>query len=167
GERPAPRGHAHPVRAPPPFEQRARGRPEERCRRRTRGSSVTSPPRPWLASSPAATPRRTGAPRARGAADAARPGAAGPSAVRARNAHGEALTVNVDGGPVVDPAGPFSQALGTNGRSCATCHVPEAAMSLTPAVVRRAFDETNGTAPLFRTNDGSSSPLADVSTAAA
>jgi hypothetical protein len=99
--------------------------------------------------------------------DAERPAAPGPSSVRARNDRGEALTVNVDGGPVVDPAGPFSQALGTNGRSCATCHVPEAAMSLTPAVVRRAFDETNGTAPLFRTNDGSSSPLADVSTAAA
>src|SRR5690349_9678008 len=62
--------------------------------------------------------------------DAARPGAASPSAVRARNALGEALTVNVDGGPVVDPAGPFSQPLGTNGRSCATCHVPEAAMTL-------------------------------------
>ncbi|MFL5273545.1 MAG: hypothetical protein ACJ79E_15915 [Anaeromyxobacteraceae bacterium] len=103
----------------------------------------------------------------RGDADEGRPGAATPSAVRARNAHGEALTVNVDGGPVVDPAGPFSQALGTNGRSCATCHVPEAAMTLTPAVVRRVFDETKGTAPLFRTNDGSNSPLADVSTLAA
>lgn len=86
------------------------------------------------------------------------------SSVSTRNAHGIALTVNVSGAPVVDPDGPFARALGTNGRSCATCHVPEAGMSLTPALVRRAFDRSGGTDPLFRTNDGSTSPAADVST---
>jgi len=40
-------------------------------------------------------------------------------------------------------------------------------MSITPEVVRRAFDASRGTAPLFRTNDGAVSPAADVSTAGA
>jgi cytochrome c peroxidase len=91
-------------------------------------------------------------------------GAAAGSRVAARNRDGVALTVNVTGAPVVDPDGPFSRALGTNGRSCATCHVPEAGMAITPPLVRRAFDESDGTAPIFRTNDGATSPAADVST---
>src|SRR5207253_6591774 len=62
---------------------------------------------------------------------------------------------------------PFFQSLGTNGRSCATCHVPNQAWSVSPTEVRRRFDETAGTDPIFRTNDGSDSPNADVSTRSA
>jgi cytochrome c peroxidase len=113
------------------------------------------------------------APRSAGGDDgaaASRDGAAGErgaSRVASRNAHGVALTVNVAGGPVVDLDGPFSRAFGTNGRSCATCHAPEAGMAITPALVERAFRASRGEDPIFRTNDGATSPLADVSTVAA
>ncbi len=103
---------------------------------------------------------------------AAAPGATGqaPLAGSPRNARlvpnrfGASRTVNVSGGPLEDPANPFFQSLGTNGRSCSTCHVPESGMTLTPEVARRRFERTAGLDPLFRTVDGSTSPLADVST---
>ena len=59
---------------------------------------------------------------------------------------------------------PFFQNLGTNGRRCVTCHAPAEGWTITPGGVQRLFKATNGLAPLFRTNDGSTSPTADVST---
>jgi len=64
----------------------------------------------------------------------------------------------------IDTNNPFFQSLGSNGRSCASCHRPETAWSITPAGVQARFKESAGTDPLFRTNDGSNSPNADVST---
>jgi len=66
-------------------------------------------------------------------------------------------------GPV-DVTHPFAQSLGTNGRSCVTCHSPLSGMTITPTDVRARFDASGGLDPLFRTNDGSNSPAADVST---
>jgi len=66
-------------------------------------------------------------------------------------------------GPV-DVTHPFAQSLGTNGRACVTCHSPLDGMTITPASARARFDASNGLDPLFRTNDGSNSPTADVST---
>jgi cytochrome c553 len=62
---------------------------------------------------------------------------------------------------------PFFRALGTNGRTCATCHVPTDGWSIRPEHVRARFNDTDGLDPLFRANDGANSPLADVSTARA
>jgi len=59
---------------------------------------------------------------------------------------------------------PFFQTLGTNGRACVTCHVPSDGWSLSPESVRVRFDSSGGLHPLFRPNDGSVSPDADVST---
>ena len=84
--------------------------------------------------------------------------------VNAENDSGVARTINVNG-PVVDDANPFFADLGVNGRRCVTCHQPEQNMTITPAGARAVFDATQGNDPLFRTNDGSNSPLADVSTA--
>jgi cytochrome c peroxidase len=64
----------------------------------------------------------------------------------------------------IDASSAFFQSLGTNGRSCNTCHRQEDGWSITPASVRARFQATAGTDPIFRTNDGSNSPLADVST---
>lgn len=64
----------------------------------------------------------------------------------------------------VDTSGPFFQVLGTNGRSCSTCHDAAAGWSSTPAALRQRFDQTDGTDPIFRPNDGATSPRADVST---
>jgi hypothetical protein len=87
---------------------------------------------------------------------------AGDDALTAVDATGMVRTVTQTG--VIDTTGPFFQSLGTNGRSCFTCHRPETAWSVTPASVQARFNASAGTDPIFRTNDGSNSPLADVST---
>jgi len=56
----------------------------------------------------------------------------------------------------------FFQELGSNGRSCVTCHHPGEGWSVTPAAIQKSFKKSAGTDPLFRTNDGSSSPEAAV-----
>jgi len=91
-------------------------------------------------------------------------GSRSPGVVKATNPSGTAQTINVTGGPVIDPGNPFFQVLGTNGRSCATCHVAKDNMTVTPAHLQQRFAATEGTDPIFRTVDGSNSPLADVST---
>ena len=64
----------------------------------------------------------------------------------------------------IDMDNPFFQDLGTNGRTCFTCHRPESGWTITPAGVRARFEATAGLDPIFRTNDGSNSPNADVVT---
>jgi len=61
---------------------------------------------------------------------------------------------------------PFFASLGTNGRTCGSCHVQAAGWSITPSDMQARFSRTNGTDPVFRTNDGAVSPTADVSTTA-
>ncbi|HSB21339.1 MAG TPA: hypothetical protein VLD85_15125 [Anaeromyxobacteraceae bacterium] len=100
------------------------------------------------------------APAASSAVEAAR----SSSVFRASNDSGAAETINASGGPVVDPGNPFFQSLGTNGRSCATCHDARDNMTITPRRVQARFAATGGRDPIFRTVDGSNSPLADVST---
>jgi hypothetical protein len=80
-----------------------------------------------------------------------------------KNPSGSAVTVNTN--RAIDLSNEFFQNLGTNGRSCDTCHRIEEGWSITPAGVQARFDDTQGTDPIFRVNDGSNSPNADVSTA--
>jgi cytochrome c peroxidase len=72
-------------------------------------------------------------------------------------------TVN-QGGPTVESTNPFFQSLGTNGRSCLSCHQPGDAFSITPPHIRERFEATRGTDPIFRPVDGANCPTADVST---
>jgi cytochrome c peroxidase len=65
-------------------------------------------------------------------------------------------TINVNG-PLAT-TGPFFQSLGTNGRSCATCHLTTQAMSFTPAHAQLRFALTRGSDPLFATVDGANCP---------
>jgi hypothetical protein len=69
-------------------------------------------------------------------------------------------------GPI-DTSNPFFASLGTNGRSCVTCHVQSEGWSITPAGVQARFNATGGTDPIFHMNDGTVSPNADVSTVSA
>src|ERR1043165_5549145 len=78
-----------------------------------------------------------------------------------QNPGGEAATFSPRGS--VNLAGEFFKVQGANGRSCATCHIPEEAWSITPATLRRLFDETNGTHPVFNQLDADN-PNMDVST---
>ena len=64
----------------------------------------------------------------------------------------------------IDTKNPFFQDLGTNGRRCVTCHQASDAWSVTPPHIRERFEETQGFDPIFRTNDGSNCPGADIST---
>jgi cytochrome c peroxidase len=54
----------------------------------------------------------------------------------------------------LDTTGPFFQSLGTNGRTCATCHVPQDAFGLSAAHVQGVYDRTAGNDPLFAPVDG-------------
>ena len=56
------------------------------------------------------------------------------------------------------PANPFFQALGTNGRTCATCHQPENAMSISVSTVQQRYMESHGADPLFAPIDGADCP---------
>ena len=81
------------------------------------------------------------------------------------NATGTHRSVSVSGAPI-DENNPFFQSLGVNGRACVDCHQPSAGMGITPRQVQQLFDATQGTAPLFRLNDGANGPNAPVATLA-
>ncbi|HEY5949009.1 MAG TPA: hypothetical protein VIV40_26135 [Kofleriaceae bacterium] len=82
-----------------------------------------------------------------------------------KNATGFADTFFAAGS--LDTSNPFFASLGTNGRSCVSCHQQAEGWSITPAGVKARFDATQGMDPIFRLNDGAVSPNADVSTVAA
>ena len=67
----------------------------------------------------------------------------------------------------VDFGNEFFDEFGTNDRTCGTCHKATEGWTITPANTRLLFELTRGKDPLFRTNDGTNSPNADVSTVAA
>jgi hypothetical protein len=50
--------------------------------------------------------------------------------------------------------GAFFQSLGTNGRTCATCHQPADAWGLSTADIQNTFNQSGGTDPLFAAVDG-------------
>src|SRR4051794_1634677 len=52
----------------------------------------------------------------------------------------------------------FFTPLGSNGRSCVTCHQPTSAMSLSLELIRLRWFDTNGKDPLFAAVDGSNCP---------
>jgi cytochrome c peroxidase len=82
--------------------------------------------------------------------------------IDAYDVSGVVRTVDVDG--PIDEKNPFFQSLGTNGRSCSSCHVAERAWTITPEHARQRFDATDGLDPLFRPVDGANSPDAPTAT---
>ena len=85
-----------------------------------------------------------------------------PNMLRFPNPTGYAATFSTTG--VVDLQGPFFQSLGTNGRSCSSCHQPSDGWTVTPAHLQERFDATSGTDPVFRPVDGANAPNLDFST---
>jgi len=55
----------------------------------------------------------------------------------------------------IDLSNPFFQSLGTNGRACVSCHLPDQGWSIAADRVQLRFYLTAGKDPIFRTNDGS------------
>lgn len=56
----------------------------------------------------------------------------------------------------------FFQSLGTNGRTCATCHQPDQAFGLSARGVREVYERTHGDDPLFAGVDGANCPSANL-----
>jgi cytochrome c peroxidase len=77
-----------------------------------------------------------------------------PNGVFFSNPNGASQTYSAHGGGI-DLTGPFFQSLGTNGRTCGTCHAPSDGMSVSAANVELRFLLTQGTDPMFRPVDGS------------
>jgi cytochrome c peroxidase len=73
-------------------------------------------------------------------------------------------TLHVNG--PVNEQGAFFEPLGTNGRTCATCHVASEAMSLSAKGIQLRFAQTRGRDPLFASVDGANCPNARAGNAA-
>lgn len=65
---------------------------------------------------------------------------------------------------VINEDNPFFQELGTNGRTCSTCHRQAQGWTITPTELQERFEQTDGLDPIFRTNDGSNCEAADIAT---
>ncbi len=68
------------------------------------------------------------------------------------------------GGPTVTATNGFFENLGSNGRTCFSCHQPANGWGISAASVQQTFVESGGQAPVFRPVDGAVCPTADVST---
>jgi cytochrome c peroxidase len=77
------------------------------------------------------------------------------------NPGGKAATFSTQGS--VGLTGEYFQAQGTNGRSCASCHIPGEAWSINPSTLMETFDRTGGLDPVFNLLDANN-PNLNVST---
>ncbi|HEY3519791.1 MAG TPA: hypothetical protein VGK80_01980, partial [Rhodanobacteraceae bacterium] len=64
----------------------------------------------------------------------------------------------------IDKGNPFFQSLGSNGRTCNSCHRQAEGWTISAAEIQRRFNATRGLDPIFALVDGADSPLDDVST---
>jgi cytochrome c peroxidase len=62
------------------------------------------------------------------------------------------------GGAVTTSSNAFFQSLGTNGRSCFSCHKPDSGMGVSVSSVQTLFQKTNGQDPIFAPVDGANCP---------
>jgi len=62
----------------------------------------------------------------------------------------------------IDLSSPFFQSLGTNGRSCGTCHAPSDGFGLSAADAQLRYFLTRGKDPLFAQVDGSTCPTGPI-----
>jgi hypothetical protein len=72
-------------------------------------------------------------------------------------------TLNANG-PTLTQNNAFFQNLGTNGRTCFSCHQPDQGWSVSAQAVHLRFLLSGGTDPIFRPVDGAVCPTADTST---
>jgi len=71
------------------------------------------------------------------------------------------------GGTTITATNAFFQSLGSNGRSCFSCHRPQDGWSISAADASARFKATKGKDPIFSPNDGATCPSDDVSSVAA
>src|SRR5580693_8216005 len=73
-----------------------------------------------------------------------------------RDATGYVATYNTGGD--IDKSNPFFQSLGTNGRTCETCHQADQAFSMSAEKIQQRFVFSRGKDPLFAPVDGANCP---------
>jgi cytochrome c peroxidase len=67
------------------------------------------------------------------------------------------------GGPTLTSRNAFFADLGTNGRTCFTCHQPAEGWTISATGARARFERSLGSDPLFRLFDGATCPSDDLS----
>ena len=70
------------------------------------------------------------------------------------------------GGATTTANNAFFQDLGTNGRTCLSCHQPQEGWGISAAGVKARFAQSGGTEPIFRLVDGATCPTDQVGTLA-
>jgi cytochrome c peroxidase len=84
-----------------------------------------------------------------------------PNPLQTLDRTGVLSTYSTAGG--IDTTNPFFQSIGSNGRSCVSCHQPADGWTVNPDHVRARFAMSSGNDPIFRPVDGAVCPSADVS----
>src|SRR4051812_44708523 len=79
-----------------------------------------------------------------------------------KNSGGVARTFSTGGS--INMSNAFFKPIGTNGRSCVTCHQASDGWSVTAEHLQQRFEVDGGLDPVFRPVDGANCPSADVST---
>src|SRR5208282_1282301 len=77
-----------------------------------------------------------------------------------RDASGYVSTLQLGSGTVT-ANDPFFQSLGSNGRTCFTCHQPAQDWSFTPVSAKERYIQNGPGDPLFRLVDGANCPSDD------
>ena len=68
------------------------------------------------------------------------------------------------GAPTFTSGNAFFQNIGTNGRTCFTCHQPQNGWTVSAAGVQKRFAASGGSDPIFRLVDGATCPTDNVKT---
>lgn len=84
-----------------------------------------------------------------------------PNPLNTSDRTGILSTYSTAGG--IDRSNPFFQNLGSNGRTCASCHVASDGWTVTPRDLEARFNMSEGSDPVFQPVDGANCPSADVS----
>lgn len=74
-----------------------------------------------------------------------------------------AISTLQPGGPTTTSTNAFFQDIGSNGRTCFSCHQPQSGWGMSASSIRDTFSDSHGKAPIFRPVDGAVCPTADVS----
>src|SRR5215468_4334288 len=74
-------------------------------------------------------------------------GSNSPNPLNSSDPTGTLSTYSKAGG--IDQGNPFFQNLGSNGRTCGSCHVSSDAWTVTPPDIQARFNSSNGLDPIF------------------
>ena len=86
-----------------------------------------------------------------------------PTLSKDKDPHGVVETYQ-SGAPTFTSSNAFFQSIGTNGRTCFTCHQPQNGWTVSAAGVQERFAASGGSDPIFRLVDGATCPTNNVKT---